>query len=740
MMEVIEVPDEDGSSSSSAPPSSSSSSSSSSSATASSSGTTPPEAAAKAPEIAPAERAKGQLIDKVGTTSHVWEHFQVWSLDPGVAACKLCSTLTEFKIGVGKAVNTSTLTRHLESKHLVEYKQILQKKNGGAGQTAMSQFLVNNSRPIQREATLRWLVANYQPYSVVEQPTFRDMIHSYNKSAEVISSKCMKSMVLEKSEEVKAVLDEAIKGQKGAITTDGWTSSANNTYYGFTFHWIDNDWVLRSCPLGLCVHSGTSKAGDHLRELKNEMDRHNITYNDIVAVVTDTEPTMNAAGRDIVAAARAAGNMHLDHIGCVAHIIQTTTKKTAADPDNIAVADPEAGALKAARALVTTINESSQINEKLFETQDSLNANLPPEQRRQAVTVIQDVKTRWWSTYSMVERLLRLKDSLNFMAAGRMITNNLSAAQWNLLKQIEVTLEPFMLAQQILEGEKYVTLSLVPRIIVVIRKRLIAARDGGEEEEEEDGEERVANSEYMQRILTTLLDSFNTEWGDGVTDTMYDEHLQPRVRQRHRGFRVLHMLAAFLDPRHKDLRVFGDGDKNKIYNEVNRRCELIAAAAPPQQPPPQRAAAGGGGRPRPRKRDLYALFDDDGIDLPAAAAAPAGGVEGPIDREIRDYKALPVLTRTRIIGAGPNAGEIRVNNPLDWWKDRSHEFPILATLARRVLCIPATSAPSERLFSHAGLTIANDRARLLPQNAAELIYLHDAWPVAEALVAGVAAL
>jgi hypothetical protein len=107
----------------------------------------------------------------------------------------------------------------------------------------------------------------------------------------------------------------------------------------------------------------------------------------------------------------------------------------------------------------------------------------------------------------MVERLLRLKASLDFLAAAGTITNNLTAAQWHLLKQIEVTLAPFMLAQQILEGEKYVTLSLVPKIIVCIRNGLTKALENEEDE--------VANSDYMQRMLSTLRDSFNTEWGRG---------------------------------------------------------------------------------------------------------------------------------------------------------------------------------------------------------------------------------
>jgi hypothetical protein len=65
---------------------------------------------------------------------------------------------------------------------------------------------------------------------------------------------------------------------------------------------------------------------------------------------------------------------------------------------------------------------------------------------------------------------------------------------------------------------------------------------------------------------------------------------------------------------------------------------------------------------------------------------------------------------------------------LTWWKSNEIKFPLLSHLAQRILCIPATSAPSERVFSSAGLTIAKDHARLAPQTANELVFLHDALP------------
>jgi hypothetical protein len=55
----------------------------------------------------------------------------------------------------------------------------------------------------------------------------------------------------------------------------------------------------------------------------------------------------------------------------------------------------------------------------------------------------------------------------------------------------------------------------------------------------------------------------------------------------------------------------------------------------------------------------------------------------------------------------------------------------MSTLAARFLCISETSAPSERVFSVARLTIAKDRTRLASGTANDLIFLHGALPAIE---------
>ena len=52
----------------------------------------------------------------------------------------------------------------------------------------------------------------------------------------------------------------------------------------------------------------------------------------------------------------------------------------------------------------------------------------------------------------------------------------------------------------------------------------------------------------------------------------------------------------------------------------------------------------------------------------------------------------------------------RVSDPVKWWAE--NDVKKLAPVARQILCPPATSVPSERLFSGAGLICSDHRSRL----------------------------
>ena len=54
---------------------------------------------------------------------------------------------------------------------------------------------------------------------------------------------------------------------------------------------------------------------------------------------------------------------------------------------------------------------------------------------------------------------------------------------------------------------------------------------------------------------------------------------------------------------------------------------------------------------------------------------------------------------------------------LTWWKENSSRYPLLSQVARQVLCVPASSATSERTFSVSGLIVTPLRNGLDPNTA-----------------------
>jgi hypothetical protein len=66
-----------------------------------------------------------------------------------------------------------------------------------------------------------------------------------------------------------------------------------------------------------------------------------------------------------------------------------------------------------------------------------------------------------------------------------------------------------------------------------------------------------------------------------------------------------------------------------------------------------------------------------------------------------------------------------LQNPMEWWwSDKQKSFPTLALLAKKFLAIPATSAPSERIFSVAQRVVGKLKGRMHPDTASTLIFLN----------------
>ena len=120
--------------------------------------------------------------------------------------------------------------------------------------------------------------------------------------------------------------------------------------------------------------------------------------------------------------------------------------------------------------------------------------------------------------------------------------------------------------------------------------------------------------------------------------------------------------------------------------------------------------------------DPFAQFRQAPPAAPAAAV-PLGGetvaaqrvrIQTAVAVELLHYQQLPYEP-------DPNF------NTLAWWKVNKQHFPYLAAIARLALAVPATSAPSERVFSVAGLIVNKARNKLQEENVGMLVFLRNVF-------------
>lgn len=658
-------------------------------------------------------------------TSWVWDCFKSQASDKKHAFCLLCSS----NVYYGDSRSTGMLERHLRRKHGKEYSEavsnLAKKKleeeqamesssSAHLSQSTLSGFVVHC--PSFEACLLRWMIKTYQPLCVSECEEFRNMCRSLNKRSPSLGSDRLSRLLKTEYHAIQLKLIAILKGKYFCITTDSWTSIAKVGYVTCTVHFIDQDtWKLHSMVLGLHEKTGRSRAQDCVQYAEKQMNDYGLQYNKMTAVVTDTEATMVAAGRLFVEHSHQANGDTRWH-GCVDHQLEIVTRIAFTDaPESL-------HSMSSCRSLINFFNSSTQAMGKL----------LSKQQVGRAVKPIQDVVTRWWSTYSMVERLIRLKPYLALLEEEGDLDCNLTDQQWLVITNLRFLLQPFMIAQRLLEGQSYVTVSLIPYMIYKIRKGLLNA---------------IGNNQASHHVIATgtkMLQKLNEIFGTGEEGTMVEENNRQGDRRRPKGIPTLVLIATLLDPRMKSGLGIPPLDREQIWTEIQDtlvRMALEDDDQVQQQPPLDDDIDLDEHREvdavQERNEAVDNMFDElndvyhaeqllrnnnnnNRLNLQQQFEAVAERVIDAVIAEITLYKDEQSLPLHNADGS--------FSCPLRWWKINEGKYKMMSKLALRVLCIPATSAPSERVFSVAGLTIAKDRARLAPQTANELIFLHDAIP------------
>ena len=163
--------------------------------------------------------------------------------------------------------------------------------------------------------------------------------------------------------------------------------------------------------------------------------------------------------------------------------------------------------------------------------------------------------------------------------------------------------------------------------------------------------------------------------------------------------------TCLLDPRFKSLSFLSEEDRKGVLLSVEKeaahiKTEMISCKE-------ENAADGPGPSKKKAKQEsnfLSLLADVLDNDTTYADISPQEAA----NKEIQKYLFIDAN---------------REENPTRWWKSYCTQLPLLSTMARKYLCIPATSVPSERAFSTVGNIVNAKRSCLLPGNTNMLTFL-----------------
>ncbi len=237
------------------------------------------------------------------------------------------------------------------------------------------------------------------------------------------------------------------------------------------------------------------------------------------------------------------------------------------------------------------------------------------------------------------------------------------------LESVNAALKPAAEFTDLLSGESYVTVSSVKPVLKLLTEDMLKPSN----------EDTTLTSDIKLKMCSVLQGKY-----------------EPAALQE------LLEKACFLDPRYRGDYINDTETKSKLIEEmVGVEDEGSAASA---------SVVGDGDQgqavvpPAAKKKTLGDLLK-----------SRTTSASTPIPKRARADNELTRYLQEESIDSNAN--------PLFWWRDNQSRYPLLSKVARKYMCICATSTPSERVFSVAGNIVTPMRSSLKPHKVNMLVFL-----------------
>ncbi|XP_056102446.1 E3 SUMO-protein ligase ZBED1-like [Rhinichthys klamathensis goyatoka] len=575
--------------------------------------------------------------------SGVWVHFGFpvsydgdgkRVVDKKTTVCRICYMTIGHTNG-----NTSNMSTHLRRHHPSVSVSGTRRKQA---ETYMTQsipaafrqaFPTDSNRAKQITAAIgTFIAADMRPYSVVENAGFKNMLNVIEPRYTIPSRAHFSQTVIpDLYQKTKAQIENQLaKATAVALTTDGWTSRATQSYLTVTAHYITAEWelkshVLQTRPLDSHTSEDLAKGITEAVEVW-KLERANLT----IPVTTDN-------ARNIVNAVVGAAGLG-PQIGCFAHVINLASQK--------AMAVQQISRLLAKiRKIVTFFHRSTTAAHVLKTKQELL--QLPVHK------LIQDIPTRWNSSYDMIERYIEQQAAVYSAMTDKAVKKNvkdimtLSENDMRLAENVITVLKPLKTVTTLMCTESSPSASMVLPMKMMILKSMELSDD---------------DSPAVRDVKTA------------IKNDLQQRYTLPDLQD------YLHKSTA-LDPRFKSLQHLDATTRLRVYEALTT--EIVTEQATSTTEPATSIETvdlePSTSPPREKKSAMTELFG--GMFMTHHHDSSPKSVAKLAEEEMKLYMVDSIPLDA---------------DPLKWWKNHEHLYPHFARLAQRYLAVPGTSVPSER--------------------------------------------
>lgn len=480
---------------------------------------------------------------------------------------------------------------------------------------------------------------------------------------------------------------------KLSFTIDGWTSIRNQSYYGITCSFIDDQWKMHSIAMDFIPSEGHHTGQDIATMFYDSLERSGLLHK--IQEITMDNATVNDVFMRELEEILEENDIKFDakdqHFHCFPHVLNLAVKDILKcleadvvqedsgddDDDKKSDFDDEEGDEKdnnsppidKLRKLCKKLKKSEKLRIQLGHYCKLCDEDL--------VNFPLDVSTRWNSSYDMMTAGLKMKKSISSLAKNTEKLKHLflNDEEWALITVLQVNRRSFKSLSKTLSGDQYVTL---PSVVVGINILI-------------DGIETLCEELDSRAVRRPIDESIIHAFQKG----------RDKILKYYMKSNWMYCAALILDPRHKvetfEITSWGREIKQTSYqyfkDSIQEKYSNIAEE---------------------EQENCDDNVDIEGEDdymktmnaLYSSGKGHSKNWEDELNRYLREDRAP------------------RNTDVLDWWRSNQTFFPRLARMARDVLAICASSVPSGRLFSKAGLLLRKHRSTLSNDHIEDLLCLN----------------